>query len=92
MSDTLRSATRLSPLAAAFGLGVALIALFVVCAIVQAIAPGLQATHAWIGLFTAAEPGSGRAWAEGLFYSAVFGAFAGAVFVAGYNAVLRRIA
>ncbi|MGH6923700.1 MAG: hypothetical protein ACRED5_08165 [Propylenella sp.] len=92
MSDAFHSPTPLSPLAAAFGLGVALVALFAICAIVQAFAPGLNATHAWIGLFTAAEPGSVRAWVEGLFYSALFGAFAGAVFVAGYNAVLRRSA
>ena len=92
MSNAIHSTARLSPLAAAFGLGVALIALFVICAIVQAVAPGLAATHAWVGLFTAAEPGSGRAWAEGIFFSAVFGAFAGAVFVVGYNALARRIA
>jgi hypothetical protein len=92
MSDILRSHAPLSPLAAAFGLAIALIVLFVVCAIAQAIAPGLPATHAWIGLFTAAPSLSVRAWAEGLFFSAAFGALAGAVFVAGYNAVLKRAA
>jgi hypothetical protein len=90
MSDTHHSSALLSPVAAAVGLGVAMIALFLICAIVQVIAPGLNATHAWIGLFTAAEPGSIRAWAEGLFWSALFGAFTGAVFVAGYNAAVRR--
>ena len=92
MTDTAYASERLSPLAASFGLAAALVALFVICAIVQAVAPTLPATHAWIGLFTAAEPGSVRAWAEGLFYSIVFGAVAGAVFVAGYNAVVRRSA
>lgn len=62
MSNSIYSTARLSPLAAAVGLGVALIVLFVICAIVQALVPGLQATHAWIGLFTAAEPQSVRAW------------------------------
>ena len=92
MSHTIHAHEPLSLLAAAIGLALALIALFAICAIVQMIAPGLPATHAWIGLFTAAEPLSARAWAEGLFFSAVFGAFAGGVFVAGYNAVLRRTA
>ena len=82
----------LSPLAAAFSLGVVLIALFAICAIAQAVAPGLQLAHAWVGLFTAAEPGSSRAWIEGLFYSALFGAFVGGVFAASYNAVLQRSA
>ena len=92
MSNAIHPTARLSPLAAAFGLAVALIILFVICAIVQALAPGLQATHAWIGLFTAAEPQSVRAWAEGLFFSALFGAVAGAVFAAAYNAALNRTA
>jgi hypothetical protein len=92
MSNSIHSTARLSPIAAAFGLAVALIVLFMICAIVQALVPGLQATHAWIGLFTAAEPGSLRAWIEGLMYSAAFGAVAGAVFVAAYNAMLSRTA
>jgi hypothetical protein len=92
MSASITQSPRLSLLGAAVGLAIALIALFVICAIVQAIAPGLPATHAWIGLFTAAEPGSARAWAEGICYSAVFGFVGGAIFAAGYNAVLPRTA
>jgi hypothetical protein len=92
MPDTPHSHAPLSPLAASVGLAFALIVLFVVCAIVQAVAPDLQATHAWIGLFTAAPPLSMRSWAEGLLFSALFGALAGAVFVAGYNAVVRKVA
>ena len=79
---------RLSPLAAAFGLSIALIVLFVICAIAEALAPGLPATHAWIGLFTAETTLTARAWAEGLLSSAVFGALAGAAFGASYNAVI----
>jgi hypothetical protein len=86
------SRTALSPLAAAVGLAVALVVLFVLCAIVQAVAPGWPATHAWIGLFTAEPTLSLRAWVDGIVWSAVFGAIAGAVFVAGYNAVLSRAA
>lgn len=92
MTNTAYVTPRLSPWAAAFGLAVALVVLFVICAIVEMVAPALPATHAWIGLFTEAEPGSVRAWAEGLFYSIVFGALAGAVFGFGYNAAVRRAA
>jgi hypothetical protein len=80
----------LSAPAAAVGLAAALVVLFVLCAVVQAIAPAWPATHAWIALFTAAPPLSLRAWVEGVVWSAVFGVIAGTIFVAGYNAVLRR--
>lgn len=90
MSHTLGPPAPLSPLATAFGLASALIVLFVVCALVQVVVPGLPATHAWVGLFTAEQTLSVRAWGEGIFYSAVFGALAGSVFVAVYNAVPRR--
>jgi len=92
MTNTANATPRLSPFAAAFGLAIALIALFVICAIVQMAMPTLPATHAWIGLFTEAEPGSVRAWVEGLFYSILFGALAGAVFGFAYNAAARRAA
>jgi hypothetical protein len=92
MSTQSSSRTALSPLAAAAGLAVALVFLFVLCAIVQAVAPGWPATHAWIGLFTAEPTLSLRAWVDGIVWSSVFGAVAGAVFVATYNAVLSRSA
>ena len=82
--------SRLSPLAAAVGLAIALVVLFVLCAVAQVIAPAWPATHAWIGLFTAEPTLSLRAWVDGIVWSAVFGAVAGAVFVASYNAVLSR--
>jgi hypothetical protein len=92
MSNAIHAPARLSPLAAAVGLGVALIVLFAVCALVQAVAPDWQASHAWIGLFTAAPPLSVRAWVDGIVWSAVFGGVAGAIFAAAYNVVLRRAA
>lgn len=92
MTDTAYVTPRLSPLGVAFGLAIALVALFVICAIVEMAMPTLPATHAWIGLLTEAEPGSARAWVEGLFYSIAFGALAGAVFGFGYNAVAGRAA
>ena len=80
----------LSPTAAAVGLSVALIVLFVVCLLAQLVAPGLQASHAWVGLFTTAPVLSLRAWIEGLVFSVVFGAIAGSIFALAYNAVMGR--
>jgi hypothetical protein len=88
MSD--HSNETLSPAAAAVGFSVALIVLFVVCALAQLVAPGLQASHAWVGLFTTAPVLSLQAWIEGIVFSVVFGAIAGTVFVLAYNAVIAR--
>jgi hypothetical protein len=71
-------------------LGVALIVLFVLCALVELLLPGLPATHAWIGLFTLAPVTSPQAWLEGVFYSLVFGIVTGAVVAAVHNAVAVR--
>jgi hypothetical protein len=92
MPVALSGGARLSPVAAAVGLAVSLAVLFVICALVQTIAPGLTVTHAWIGLFTAAPTFSARAWIEGLPFSVVFGALTGAVFALAYNAALGRTA
>ena len=88
MSD--HSNRTLSPTAAAVGLSAALIVLFVVCALAQLVAPGLQASHAWVGLFTTAPVLSLQAWIEGIVFSVVFGAIAGTIFVLVYNAVIAR--
>jgi hypothetical protein len=80
----------LSPTAAAVGLSVALIVRFVVCVLARILAPGLQASHAWVGLFTTAPVLSLRAWIEGLVFSVVFGAIAGSIFALAYNAVIGR--
>jgi hypothetical protein len=71
-------------------LGVALIVLFVLCALVELLLPGLPATHAWIGLFTLAPVTSPQAWLEGVFYSLVFGVVTGAIVAAVHNAVAVR--
>jgi hypothetical protein len=92
MNTLTSSRAVLSPVAAAAGLAAALVALFVLCALVQAVAPGWPAIHAWIGLFTAEPTLSLRAWVDGILWSTVFGGVAGAVFVAVYNAVLSRSA
>lgn len=75
----------LSPSAAAVGLSVALVAIFIVCAVVQLVAPNIQATHGWIGLFTTAQLPSLQAWIEGILFSVVFGLIAAGIFVFGYN-------
>jgi S1-C subfamily serine protease len=85
-----RSSQTLSPSAAAVGLSVALIVLFVLCALAELVAPGLRVAHAWVGLFTTAPVQSLQAWIEGLVFSVVFGAIAGAVFALGYSATIRR--
>lgn len=71
-------------------LGVALIVLFVLCALVELLLPRLPATHAWIGLFTLAPVTSSQAWLEGVFYSLVFGVVTGAIVAAVHNAVAVR--
>jgi hypothetical protein len=80
----------LSLSAAAVGLSLALVALFIVCAVVQLVAPDIRATHAWVGLFTTAELPSLRAWVEGILLSVVFGLVAGGIFVLGYNRIVTR--
>jgi hypothetical protein len=88
MSDNANAT--LAPGAAAVGLSATLVVLFVLCAFAQLAFPGLQASHAWIGLFTAAPALSLRAWIDGIVFGVLFGAVAGAVFAAAYNAVIRR--
>jgi len=74
-----------SPKASAIALAATLVALFVLCAIVQAIVPSAQFSHAWITLFTTAPIGSVTAWLEGIIYSVVIGLIAGHVFAFAYN-------
>jgi hypothetical protein len=90
MNPQARVRSPLSPMAVGVGLAVALIALFVLCAIAQLVAGDWPATHAWIGLFTAAPALSLRAWVEGVLWSAVFGGIGGAIFAFAHNAALRR--
>lgn len=80
----------LSVLGSAIALGLTLIVLFVLCAIVALLAPGLQVTHAWVGLFTLAPMTTPQAWLEGVFFSVVLGFIAGSVFALTHNAVAAR--
>ena len=67
-------------------------AIFVICWIGTLI-PFSSPTHAYIGLFTAAETNSGSALIEGTFWSLLFGGLSAALFAVVYNAtagMLRR--
>jgi len=89
MIDIAKNRT-LSLLGSAMALSVALVVLFVACAIVGLVAPDLRFAHAWIGLFTTAQMNSPQAWLEGLFFSLVLGIVAGSIFAAVHNAVAAR--
>jgi hypothetical protein len=73
-------------LATTLGVGAALI--FGLCWLGTFI-PLSSPTHAYIGLFTSAEPTSGFALLEGGVWSFLFGALTGAVFAALYNMFAR---
>ena len=73
-------------LAATLGVGAALI--FGICWLGMFI-PRSSPTHAYIGLFTSAEPTSGFALLEGGVWSFLFGALSGAVLAALYNMFAR---
>ncbi|OGG72752.1 hypothetical protein A3A38_03775 [Candidatus Kaiserbacteria bacterium RIFCSPLOWO2_01_FULL_53_17] len=81
----MNNVSSLSAVAAGAGVAAALVVIFVLCAIVQVIAPNVQATHAWISLFTSAPIGSAGAWISGILSSAVGGFVAGWVFAFVYN-------
>lgn len=79
---------------AAVGLGLAatLVAIYVACALVALLLPGLRASHAWLGLFTAASPLSAAGLVEGVLSNVAFAWLAAATFVPIFNAVSRRSA
>ena len=83
---------RISGVAAGAGVAAALVVVFVLCAIVQVVAPDVQATHMWISLFTSAPIGSAWAWIAGIVSSAVGGFVAGWVFAWVYNFLSDRTA
>ena len=73
-------------------LSTALIVLFVLCLLIALVFPNLPATHAWVGLFSAAPLNSARVWFDGVLFSIVFGWVAAIVFGVVYNRVISRIA
>lgn len=89
MTDIVSRRT-LSILGLATAAGLALALLFVLCALVGVLFPDLQATHAWVALFTLAPVTSPQAWFEGTFFSLIFGIFVGSIVAAVHNAVAAR--
>lgn len=65
--------------------GVSAAAIFVLCW-VGTLIPISSPTHAYISLFTLAEPTSVQALTEGICWSLLFGALAGATIAVFYNA------
>lgn len=82
--------TNLSPMRTAIALAGTLVVAFVLCAIAQAVLPGVQFSHMWLALFTAAPVGSLQAWIEGVVASAVVGFISGYCFGHCYNWVPTR--
>lgn len=80
----------LSPLGLAAALSVAMIVVFVACALVELVAPGLRVTHAWVTLFTAVLVTTPQAWLEGVFFSLLFGIVVGSVVAVVHNAIAAR--
>lgn len=62
-----------------------LVVIFILCALAQAILPGVVFSHMWLALFTAAPLGSAAAWVEGIIASVIVGFVAGACFAHCYN-------
>ena len=89
MTDIPKNRT-LSLLGSALALSLALIVLFVICALAELIAPGVRFAHAWVGLFTQAPVTSPQAWLEGSFFSLIAGIIAGSIFASVHNAVAAR--
>ena len=73
-----------------WALSAALVVLFVLCLIVALLFPDLPATHAWVGLFSAAPLDSARVWIDGVVASVVFGWIAAAMLGAVYNRLIGR--
>ena len=73
-----------------WALSAALVVLFVVCLVVALLFPDLPATHAWVGLFSAAPMTSLRVWVDGILFSVVFGWITAAVLGVVYNRLIAR--
>lgn len=89
MNDISRSRA-FSLLGSAVALGITLVLVFVICAVIVMIAPGVQFAHSWVALFTLAPLTTAQAWLEGIFFSLGLGVVAGAIFAAVHNAVAGR--
>ncbi len=82
----------LKPLAAGLALAKTLVVAYVLCAIAQIIFPGVQFSHMWLQLFSAAPMGSLTMWLEGIVANIVVGFVLGYVFAWSYNWVSTKTA
>jgi hypothetical protein len=82
---------RIHEVAAGAGVAAALVVVFVLCAVVELLAPSIQASHMWIDLFTTYPVSSLAAWVSGILSNAVGGFVAGYVFAWKYNKVVRHL-
>lgn len=80
----------LSVLGLTISVSVALVVLFALCVTAGLAFPDVQATHAWVTLFTLAPLNSSQAWLEGIFFSLAFGVVVGSIVAAVHNAVAAR--
>lgn len=81
--------SKLDLIAFGWALSGALVVLLVMCEAAAIILPGWQLTHAWLALFSSAEPGSFRNLTEGVIASVVFGWVTAAVLAGIYNRLVR---
>jgi len=79
----------LDVMALGWALSAALVVLFVICLVVALVLPDWRASHAWIGLYSAAPLTSLRVWVDGIVFSLVFGWVTALVFGSVYNRLLR---
>ena len=80
----------LKPVVTGLALAKTLVVAFVLCAIAQVVLPGVQFSHMWLQLFSAAPMGSGQMWLEGIIASLVVGFVLGYVFAWSYNWVSKK--
>ena len=81
---------KLDLMAFGWALSGALVVLLVLCEAAAVILPGWQLAHNWLALFSAAEAGSLRNFADGIVFSVIFGWITAAVLVTIYNRLVRR--
>ena len=79
----------LDVMALGWALSAALVVLFVICLVVALVLPDWPASHAWIGLYSAAPLTSLRVWVDGVVFSLVFGWVTALVFGSVYNRLFR---
>ncbi len=84
-TNSMENTANLSPRRVGIALSGALLVAFVLCAIAQVILPGVQFSHMWLALFTAAPLGSVQAWIEGIIASVIVGFILGLCFGHCYN-------